>query len=59
MPSKDKATASSRGRVPLKWGEGTTELNSNVKKNHTSLFPVKQYFPFLNHMAVYLLSFFI
>lgn len=45
MKSKDKGTKNSWGRVPFQHGDWTTELNTNfIKKNYTSLFPVREKF---------------
>lgn len=56
MESKDKATENSWGRVPLKRGEGTTELNSNfiLKRIVLHYSQWDSIFPSLNHMAFYL-----
>lgn len=56
MESKNKASENSWGRVPLKWGEGTTELNSDFifKRIIIHYSQLDSIFPWLNHMALYM-----
>ena len=56
MESNDKATEKSWSRVPLKWSEGTTELNSTFNLGRIGLHYSQQdiIFPCLNLMAFYL-----